>query len=585
MSKIELDHIGTDSFQSIGRYNTNIDKIEEAFENTLSRDGTGPNMMEADLDMNSNRVYNLPLPLNASEAASKAYVDGVAQSIIDNGGGGGGGGPGGGNLDYVQADEELEARVTSQITAIVTDTEALASRVDTVEASFNGIETNVSALVSTEATARASADSALASRLDIVEASVESPNTLLAATVASHTTAIADLTNNTASASSVTTLTARVDDLEDDLDAAVASVSSEASVRAAADTALASRVSSVEASLGSPSSEFVTRIENVEQAVVDLNAGKASTSSVSSLTSTVNTKVRTFSQNSAPTATATGDLWIETDNNNKLWRWSGSAWVAADDARVPSIQASVTTQSSAIATINSAAAFWETKVAASGSEPAVVALKAGASGSELSLAARVIRLINNTGGTTYEVMKAVGGLIFFMNPISIDGGGKRLTLGPGHGVTGSKVVLWFGPDTLAPTAQSRTNGYFALGTDGVIYKGNQTLDNAIAGSSGLQIKRTSGTRVKVGFSAGTLNTGPLVFAASGGSGSGYTYSHELVNLSGGALTLTSSSGTTTAVSGSGSPAETRQYLILTTATDSAGNTVQMTTGGALIWEA
>ena len=42
---------------------------------------------------------------------------------------------------------------------------------------------------------------------------------------------------------------------------------------------------------------------------------------------TWNGKVLTFSQTTAPTAEATGDLWIDTDDGNKLYRWSGSAWV------------------------------------------------------------------------------------------------------------------------------------------------------------------------------------------------------------------------------------------------------------------
>lgn len=38
--------------------NANWDAIQEAFENTLSRDGSTPNQMEADLDMNSNDILN-----------------------------------------------------------------------------------------------------------------------------------------------------------------------------------------------------------------------------------------------------------------------------------------------------------------------------------------------------------------------------------------------------------------------------------------------------------------------------------------------------------------------------------------------
>lgn len=49
---------------------------------------------------------------------------------------------------------------------------------------------------------------------------------------------------------------------------------------------------------------------------------------------TADGKVNTYFQTSAPTAEAIGDLWIDTDDNNKLYRWSGSAWVLSTDARV-----------------------------------------------------------------------------------------------------------------------------------------------------------------------------------------------------------------------------------------------------------
>ena len=42
------------------KLNANFDAIEQAFDNTLSRDGSAPNSMEADLDMNSYQILNLP---------------------------------------------------------------------------------------------------------------------------------------------------------------------------------------------------------------------------------------------------------------------------------------------------------------------------------------------------------------------------------------------------------------------------------------------------------------------------------------------------------------------------------------------
>jgi hypothetical protein len=49
---------------------------------------------------------------------------------------------------------------------------------------------------------------------------------------------------------------------------------------------------------------------------------------------TADGKVTTFYQNSAPTADGIGDLWIDTDDNNKLYRWSGSAWTNVQDGQI-----------------------------------------------------------------------------------------------------------------------------------------------------------------------------------------------------------------------------------------------------------
>ena len=49
---------------------------------------------------------------------------------------------------------------------------------------------------------------------------------------------------------------------------------------------------------------------------------------------TADGKVTSFFQTSAPTAEAVGDLWFDTDDNNKLYRWNGSSWVLSTDSRV-----------------------------------------------------------------------------------------------------------------------------------------------------------------------------------------------------------------------------------------------------------
>ena len=49
-------------------------------------------------------------------------------------------------------------------------------------------------------------------------------------------------------------------------------------------------------------------------------------------------KVTTFYQNDAPTAEGDGDLWVDTNDGNKLYRWSGSAWVSVQDTAIATAQ-------------------------------------------------------------------------------------------------------------------------------------------------------------------------------------------------------------------------------------------------------
>jgi hypothetical protein len=65
-------------FLSYFTHNSNADKIESAFQNTLSRDGSTPNSMEATLDMGSNRIINLGAPRDLNDAVRLQDVTGDA---------------------------------------------------------------------------------------------------------------------------------------------------------------------------------------------------------------------------------------------------------------------------------------------------------------------------------------------------------------------------------------------------------------------------------------------------------------------------------------------------------------------------
>lgn len=163
-----------------------------------------------------------------------------------------------------------------------------------------------------------------------------------------------------ANASLSTTLTAAYQAADSTVASnAAALVTSEASTRAAADTAIASDVTALTARVTTAEGDINT-VEATAAAIdgrlVTVEGSYATASSVSSLTATVNTKARTFSQTSAPTATATGDLWIDTDDNNRLYRWSGTAWVEVTDPRIASSASTLTTVTADITTLETAVA-------------------------------------------------------------------------------------------------------------------------------------------------------------------------------------------------------------------------------------
>jgi len=64
MSKISLTNLVNleNETTAVNAINSNNATLTTAFDNTLSRDGTTPNTMNASLDMNSNQIVNLPAP-------------------------------------------------------------------------------------------------------------------------------------------------------------------------------------------------------------------------------------------------------------------------------------------------------------------------------------------------------------------------------------------------------------------------------------------------------------------------------------------------------------------------------------------
>lgn len=69
---------------AVAAINGNNNIIEAAVENSISRDGTAPNQMNSDFDMNSNKILNLPNAVSDQEPVTYSqYLDGI--TAVSNG--------------------------------------------------------------------------------------------------------------------------------------------------------------------------------------------------------------------------------------------------------------------------------------------------------------------------------------------------------------------------------------------------------------------------------------------------------------------------------------------------------------------
>lgn len=82
MAKLTLADIAA-GFGLITTYNANNALLEAALENTLSRDGTAPNTMSVNLDMNSQRIVNLAQAVIGSDAVTLQQVTDTITAAAD----------------------------------------------------------------------------------------------------------------------------------------------------------------------------------------------------------------------------------------------------------------------------------------------------------------------------------------------------------------------------------------------------------------------------------------------------------------------------------------------------------------------
>ena len=225
------------------------------------------------------------------------------------------------------------------------------------------VDDNAAAVIA-ESVARSNADSAFASQLDLLGAQNGAQTAFI---IDLDTVQITDGVESLADR--FTSLQAQITTNDSTGATNAASIISEQTVRADADIAIASDVTALTARVTTAEGDIVSQAASISSITADVTAAEgdiiANASDISGLLVTVDLRATTFFQASAPSANNTGDLWIDSDNDN-LHRWNGSSWVLIQDAaiagnasaitaidtRVTSAEGTISSHSSSISTIN-----------------------------------------------------------------------------------------------------------------------------------------------------------------------------------------------------------------------------------------
>jgi len=251
--------------------------------------------------------------------------------------------------------EEQTARIAGD-TAEATSRETLATQVRGAYAGTD-ITQLTTGLIFSEREARTTADSTISSNVTALSSTVSNNFSTLnsAITTESTTRASADATlttNLNALSSTVTTNNNNVN----------AAITSEATTRANADTALTNSVNSLSSTVTNNNNTLTAAIAT--EATTRANADSALSTQLKTVSAQA-TKTRTYRQDSAPTGDMVlGDLWFDSDDNNKAYRYSGTAWVATDDTRISTNAAAIQTESTTRANADSSLASQITTVQA-----------------------------------------------------------------------------------------------------------------------------------------------------------------------------------------------------------------------------
>jgi hypothetical protein len=267
------------------------------------------------------------------------------------------------------------AAITAEQTARTTADSATASQITGIAATTG---TNAAA-ISIEQTARTTADSANASQTQVIAAATGSNNAAISAEQSARTTGDAAITAQTSSLLSRTAdnaalvfteqtarttadaaAAAQINGLSASTGNAFSAVQSEAVARSTEDTALALSITTLSSQVNNPTTGLpATRAELTTNYLTATDTENAIAQSTSFLRAYADIQSKVFRQADEPTKRGVdpetaadipllgGDVWYDTNDSNKLYLWTGTAWVYSPDAvitgSVSTVDARVTT--------------------------------------------------------------------------------------------------------------------------------------------------------------------------------------------------------------------------------------------------
>ncbi|QIO20753.1 DUF1983 domain-containing protein [Aeromonas hydrophila] len=250
-------------------------------------------------------------------------------------------------------------KVITQQQTLANTHEALARDVTQLTADYKADSADLHSQVTEERLVRSTAVDALAQKTSVLEAQIEGVDQSLSASIAEVAKASADAN------SAMTEKLSQQQSAMETADAALSGrINEEATTRADAVESLASQIRQMTADYQGEDERLTAQI--TEESTARVNAIQSLASQINTVSAVAGSKNKTFFQATAPgSGMGTGDLWFDTANNNRPYRYSGTAWVATDDPRIAANAAAVQLQSKAIADLqNGAQAMWTAKATA-----------------------------------------------------------------------------------------------------------------------------------------------------------------------------------------------------------------------------